>query len=69
MLTEYDGFSDTGPVAPQLVGDPHWTGVSPYAANKATAHPFKLIRQSLREPLYLSMRSSVTEGPLHSGIM
>jgi hypothetical protein len=37
MFTGYEAFSDTAPVAPQLVGDPHWTGVSAYAANSAAA--------------------------------
>jgi hypothetical protein len=37
MFTGYEAFSDTGPVPPQLVGDLHRTGFSPYAAKSAAA--------------------------------
>jgi hypothetical protein len=39
VFTGYEGFSDAGFVAPNLAGNPHWTGVSFYAADSAAATP------------------------------
>src|SRR5260221_10436323 len=39
MFTGYEALSDTGSVAPQLMGNPYLTGISPDTANSAAATP------------------------------